>query len=224
MLILFCFILQASIGVVLEVLVVGSGHEAWIDGSGDQLRLRNALMSVSTVLSMLVVSLMLKLVFIDACTGGALDFSFHPVTWRWVALPLLGGIAIAFLVGRSAYYLVGPEVMTISFLESIATMTLWFASCKLLVECLLVPVFEEVIFRGALLPMLSERYGTAVAGTSVVAVFTFWHIGAFISVPLAVLPIFVLAVLLTYIRIRARSVVPCIALHTSYNASLLLFF
>lgn len=220
----FFFILQASIGVVLEVLVVGSGHEAWIDVSGDRLRLRNALMSVSNVLSVVVVGLMLKLAFIDPRTGGPPDFSLYPVTWLWIALPLLGGIAIAFFVGRCAYYLVGADVVTISFLESIGTMTVWFATCKLLVECLLVPVFEEIIFRGVLLPIMSERYGTPVTGTFIVVVFTFWHIGSFISVPLAVIPIFVLAVLLTYIRIRAKSVVPCIALHLSYNTSLLLFF
>ncbi len=82
-----------------------------------------------------------------------------------------------------------------------------------------VPVFEELVFRGWLQPLLSSAVGSA-RGLVVVAVaFTVIHDHG------VWLPILVLAILLGVLRERTQSLWPCIAVHIVHNSlQVTLFF
>ncbi len=79
---------------------------------------------------------------------------------------------------------------------------------------LVAPLFEEVLFRGFLVPPLARRWGAvgAIAGTAVA--FGLLH-GAD---PSAVVPLTGLGALLAWLRLRTGSLWPAIALHLGNNA------
>jgi len=81
-----------------------------------------------------------------------------------------------------------------------------------LVAVVLAPLAEEVLFRGVLLSALSRRWGTAVAVFGSSAVFSAMHVS-----PIAVPPIFVLALVLGWLFVRTRSLTVCIVAHSVFN-------
>lgn len=74
-------------------------------------------------------------------------------------------------------------------------------------------VFEELLFRGLLQPALARRYGP-LAGLILASVL----FGASHLAPLPILYATLMGALLGYVRDRAGSVMPCIAMHGAFNA------
>jgi uncharacterized protein len=77
------------------------------------------------------------------------------------------------------------------------------------------PVFEELFFRGVLLPTLAARVGTNPAVAIQAVIFGVVHAdqGLF-----GIVAISVLAVGFGMLRVRAQSVIPCIVAHATFNA------
>ena len=77
------------------------------------------------------------------------------------------------------------------------------------------PAFEELIFRGILLPGLKQRFGAwpAIIGSS--AIFAALHVDAW---P-APIPLFVLALFLGYLAHRTGSLVGPVILHATFNGA-----
>jgi membrane protease YdiL (CAAX protease family) len=90
-----------------------------------------------------------------------------------------------------------------------------FAS--VIVVCLLGPVFEEMLFRGIVLRGLLERFSRpqAIFGSAVLFGAVHMNIYQFIGGV-------AIGVLLGWLYERTRSLVPCIALHISYNSGTVL--
>ena len=80
-----------------------------------------------------------------------------------------------------------------------------------LLAVLVVPLLEELVFRGALQPMLVRSLGI-IGGIGVTAtLFAYLHgAGAF-------LPILALALLLSWLRERTGRLAPCVAVHVLHN-------
>lgn len=84
----------------------------------------------------------------------------------------------------------------------------------------LFPVVEEVLFRGFLFTGLSQSWGPSVAGLMTTMIFTAVHMPKVLEYWPALLAVLLLGSLTVLIRIRTESLVPGIALHSTYNGVL----
>jgi membrane protease YdiL (CAAX protease family) len=82
--------------------------------------------------------------------------------------------------------------------------------------CLLVPVFEEVFFRGLLLGWLHEHMREDLAVIAMSALFALEH-GSFILAPYA----FMFGIALGYVRLRTHSTLNTAVMHSLHNVMLL---
>jgi membrane protease YdiL (CAAX protease family) len=82
--------------------------------------------------------------------------------------------------------------------------------------CLIVPIFEEVFFRGVLLSWLRSRLKVHVAIFAMAALFALMH-GSWVVVPY----VFIFAVVTGYVRVRTGSTFNTIVMHSLNNLMLL---
>jgi membrane protease YdiL (CAAX protease family) len=82
--------------------------------------------------------------------------------------------------------------------------------------CLLVPVFEEVLFRGLLLGWLREHMREGLAVVAMSALFALEH-GSFILAPYA----FIFGISFGYVRLRTHSTLNTALMHSLHNGMLL---
>lgn len=82
------------------------------------------------------------------------------------------------------------------------------------------PLFEEILFRGALVPPLARRLGPTLAAVISGLLFGLAHA----SDPVAVMPLTVLGIGLALLRLRSGSVVPGLAVHVVNNLIALVSF
>jgi len=92
--------------------------------------------------------------------------------------------------------------------------TAWFIAIAR--GCLLVPVFEEVFFRGLLLGWLSKHMREDLAVVAMSALFALEH-GSFILAPYA----FMFGISLGYVRLRTHSTLNTAVMHSLHNVMLL---
>ena len=76
----------------------------------------------------------------------------------------------------------------------------------------LAPLFEETLFRGVLLPVLGQRWGTAPALLASALAFALAHVSLGELVPLAVLGLG-----LGWLRLRSGRLGPCVLMHALWN-------
>lgn len=131
-------------------------------------------------------------------------------------LTLLGTMPI--LVGAAFIYnfvlqLFGfqPTLQDVAFIISDETSP-WMRAYFVLLAVVIAPVFEELLFRGLLLPALARRYGAAAATLVISAVFAVIH-GHLPSV----VPLFILSVSLCLAYIGTGSLVASIVMHAVFN-------
>ena len=80
------------------------------------------------------------------------------------------------------------------------------------------PVAEETFFRGFVLAGIGKRFGNAWGVVLSALLFSVAHMQ-----PGALLPIFILGLLLGWLYLRTRSIWPCILTHFAYNSIALVF-
>jgi len=82
--------------------------------------------------------------------------------------------------------------------------------------CIIAPIFEEVVFRGLIFSRFqSSKFGTIGAVFITSIIFSILH---FQYEPIAMLFIFVDAILLSFVRYKTENVTYCIALHILFNS------
>jgi membrane protease YdiL (CAAX protease family) len=84
----------------------------------------------------------------------------------------------------------------------------------------LFPVIEEVLFRGVLFTGLAQSWGPSVAGLMTTMIFVGVHMPKVLEYWPALLAVSLIGALTVLIRIRTESLVPGIALHSTYNGVL----
>jgi membrane protease YdiL (CAAX protease family) len=91
----------------------------------------------------------------------------------------------------------------------------------LLLIAVLAPIAEELLFRGMLYPMLRQRFGMTAAIVLDALIFAAIHF-----IPVLLPGLFVIGLVLTWVRERSGSVIPGILLHAAQNGLvvLLLYF
>jgi hypothetical protein len=103
-----------------------------------------------------------------------------------------------------------PQVEAISGGQAFSSATLFW---MLLLIAGLVPIAEELLFRGMLYPLLRARMGPAAAIVLNAAIFALAHV-----LPILIPALFVVGLLLAFLREWSGSVVPCILYHMLQNA------
>jgi membrane protease YdiL (CAAX protease family) len=82
------------------------------------------------------------------------------------------------------------------------------------------PLFEEVIFRGFLFKAFTDVGGARIAVPATAGLFTLLHIPQLWGSWAGIALIFAVGYILSLVRNKAGSLVPCVIIHTAYNAML----
>jgi len=82
------------------------------------------------------------------------------------------------------------------------------------------PICEEIIFRGFLFKVLFDIGGPGIAVSVTAILFALLHLPQLWGSWAGVVLIFVVGYVLSYVRLRANSLIPSFIIHTSYNAML----
>ncbi len=141
-------------------------------------------------------------------------------TRRQILVGAAAGMAVGavflLLSGRVAYHPTRPPSVLVQAASTPgATRWAWVVSALLLA-----PPIEEGLFRGALLGGLSQVCGLPAA--MLISGLTFWLLHAFewLEYWPAAVALGLLTVLVTGLRVRTRTLGPCMAAHVAYNCSL----
>jgi hypothetical protein len=144
------------------------------------------------------------------------DLGLRPTATRWVVIALVAG-PLSLGLASAASHLVGPTDPTVMMEQYAALLapqgvTLLRAASLLAVIGLLVPVAEEVLFRGIFYAWLRQRRGVVASVLLSSAVFAIAHVNA-----QAALQIFLIGLVLAYLYERSGSIVPSIVAHATVN-------
>ncbi|MDQ4149685.1 MAG: CPBP family intramembrane metalloprotease [Actinomycetota bacterium] len=89
---------------------------------------------------------------------------------------------------------------------------------------LLAPPIEEFLFRGVMLSGFSRSWGRAAAGMGVTALFALAHLVEMANYVPALLVIAIVGAAALAMRWRSGSLIPAIAVHGTYNLTMVVFF
>ena len=150
--------------------------------------------------------------------GTATPF-FRAVKFRWptTLLPYIAaGFVLSFLIQIASSFLPIPKSLPIDeFFKT--THAAWVLAVFGIV---IAPFFEELFFRGFLYPVLVRRIGFFAATVLTSLLFALTHEGQLAHAWAPLLVLFVVGVVLTYIRARTQSVACSFLVHAGYNGFL----
>jgi uncharacterized protein len=135
--------------------------------------------------------------------------------FEWSTLGLGCGLLIAsymiILVHNGVLTLLGVETQGVEILKLFDSLDspVWF----ILVGVIFAPIVEELFFRGFLFQGFRQKYGWVGGALLSSAIFGLAHLD-----PVALIPTFILGLLLAYMYHRSNSVWPGIILHVLVNA------
>jgi len=141
------------------------------------------------------------------------SIGFGKFEWSTLGLGcgLLIGSYILILIHNTTLTLLGVETQGEEIIQIFGGLDspVWFV----LVGVIFAPIVEEIFFRGFLFQGFREKYGWVKGGLLSAAVFAVGHLD-----PVALIPTFILGLLLAYMYHRSNSVWPGIILHFLVNA------
>lgn len=147
------------------------------------------------------------------------DPFWRAVKWRWpsnAALYLAAGLALSLAIQIGSSFLPIPKSLPIDeFFKT--THAAWVLA---IFGVLIAPLFEELFFRGFLYPVLYRRIGFFAAMVVNSLLFAFTHEGQLARAWAPLLVLFVVGMMLTYVRERTQSVAASFLVHSGYNAFL----
>jgi len=145
------------------------------------------------------------------------------IAWRWTGpspgaqFGLVVGIAVGLILVGVFFNAVLPQSHETDFEKLIKTSQ----QVRILVAFTAVftaPIVEEGVYRGLLYPALSRTVGMRPAVIVVSTLFFGVHVFQYSGSAAALATIAVLSLTLTTLRAKAGSFLPCLAVHTLYNA------
>ena len=148
-------------------------------------------------------------------SGGWLQWGWKPLAsaLRLSAAGWLMVTPVVTLVGWLVVKLVGDPGGSNPLLELVLGSRDPLALVLLLLTAVvLAPLFEEVVFRGTLLPVLAARFGSSTAVLLSALVFALAHLSVGELAPLTVLGIG-----LGLLRLRGGQLLPCVLMHALWN-------
>ena len=139
--------------------------------------------------------------------------------WRYVLLGV--GLGLGFFL-FTEYGVLPSDDLPSPILDTLLTAPFLLQIYWALIFVVLLPVVEEVLFRGVLFTGFSQSWGPSLAGVFTTLVFVTVHMPKVLEYWPALLAITVLGSLTVLIRIRTRSLVPGMTLHCAYNGVLVI--
>ena len=144
---------------------------------------------------------------------------FASLGWRRskfnLATAAVGGVLLAFLVSALAYLLHTPQVP--SPVESLMGSPALLAVFGVMAVTV-APLFEELLFRGFIQPLLSRTFGVA-AGILITAVmFGSLHAPEYSFAWQYAVAVSLVGAVLGWVRFASNSIIPSTVMHGSYNA------
>lgn len=140
--------------------------------------------------------------------------ALHRVSWRTVAASAAAALLLAGLASLAAAFLVEGRSRAYRLATDDATRQIWY------VLALLLPVCEEVYYRGFIYPVLRRAAGVPLAIAMVALWFTADHAMQLSGDWAALAVILLLGVMLTVLRERSGSTLAPAVAHFVYNAGL----
>lgn len=137
-----------------------------------------------------------------------------------VVMGVVGGLVLATLVQLAEMFLPVPKSLPIDALfrsPLIAYVTAIFS-------VLLAPLFEELYFRGLMFPSVREGLGELAAIFITAAAFALLHGTQLAFSWAALLPLFIVGLVLTWFRAQLKSVAASWIMHVTYNATIVIAF
>ena len=140
----------------------------------------------------------------------------------WLALLGGAGLALASAVFESVLHKWIPKGLPIDQIIHDRSSAYLFALFSVLVA----PFIEELFFRGFLYPVLAKKLEQGIAIVLTAAAFAVIHQGQLAHAWVPLLWLFLVGLILTYVRARTKSVATSVLIHVSYNGTLfgLLYF
>ena len=144
---------------------------------------------------------------------------FASLGWRKSSFSLgyaaFGGVLLAFGLSLLATLLKTPKVATP--FDKLATTPVSMLLLAI-TAVVLAPLFEEMLFRGFLQPLLSRTFGV-VAGVLITALlFGSLHAFEYMKVWQYVAAVTVVGIVLGAVRVRTNSIIPGVVMHGCFNA------
>lgn len=146
--------------------------------------------------------------------GTSHDFSG---LWRFVLLGLSLGLGFLAL---TEYGVLPPDDLPQPLFDAMIAAPLFLKICWALMFVLLFPLIEETLFRGFLFTGFAQSWGTAVAGVLTTLTFVAVHMPKVLEYWPALLAVTLIGALTVVIRIRTGSLVSGMAMHSTYNGTL----
>jgi uncharacterized protein len=147
---------------------------------------------------------------------GYLDLGFIDVNKKWMLLSVIAGLFVVFIGGGLSTLLskLLSLDMTNSLMEQNALSNkLWLdlLNFKLLIG-ILIPISEEIYFRGVLFKYFREKYKFLYAGTLSALIFSIFHF-SFVLLPFT----FILGFTSAYMFEKTQSIIPSFFVHIIAN-------
>ncbi len=148
------------------------------------------------------------------------EAAFVAIQWNsrlgTVIMGLVGGLVLATLIQLTQLFLPVPKSLPIDTLFKTPLVAYVISIFSVLVA----PLLEEIYFRGLMFPSLREVLNEWTAIVITAAAFTFVHASQLGYAWAALLPMFVVGLLLTWMRAQLKSVAASWTMHVTYNATL----
>lgn len=146
--------------------------------------------------------------------------AFVAIQWNsrlgTVVMGVFGGLVLATLIQLAELFLPVPKSLPIdNFFK-----TPLVAYVVSVFSVLIAPLLEEMYFRGLMFPSLREVLNEWPAILITAAAFTFVHGSQLGYAWAALLPMFVVGLVLTWVRAQLKSVAASWTMHVTYNATL----
>jgi len=163
---------------------------------------------------------LLTLIFMVVVVRRFTSASFwQTAKWRWPSTlwPYVAiGVALSVIIQIASTFLPIPKSLPIDqFFKT--THAAWVLT---IFGVTIAPFFEELFFRGLLYPVLYRRTGFFAAAVITSVLFAFTHEGQLAHAWAPLLVLFIVGMVLTWVRARTQSVACSFLVHSGYNAFL----
>ncbi|HEY3930277.1 MAG TPA: type II CAAX endopeptidase family protein [Candidatus Koribacter sp.] len=137
-----------------------------------------------------------------------------------VVMGIVGGLVMATIVQLVALVLPIPKSLPIDAMFQ----TPLLAYVTSIFGVLVAPLFEEIYFRGLMFPSLREGLGEIAAIAITGAAFALLHAAQLGFSWVALLPLLIVGLILTWVRAQLKSVAASWVMHVTYNATIVVAF
>jgi membrane protease YdiL (CAAX protease family) len=188
----------------------------------------NALLAnPSVVLASVVAIIFAHLLTLAVCWAVVTGFGRRPflesLGWHWagISLPKRILLVVGVMIGMIVILITLTKVLPDTQVSPFAQMLKTSRAVRVVIVALAVitaPLVEEVVYRGVLYSALRKRLGVGAAVATVSLLFPLVHVPQYTGAWAGIIGLTLLSLILTVIRARMRSLLPCVVIHLVFNA------